>query len=150
MLSSILPAGHSHYPSVTASPTAPGVSCGIERRYDTNIGTKEHFLKTHVKLAIICSLAASVSLPALAQNSGADIFKAKCQMCHGPDGTANTPAGHAIKAASFKTPSIVQTPDAELIAIVKNGKGKMPAFAGKLTDDQIKAAVAYIRILQKS
>jgi len=26
----------------------------------------------------------------------------------------------------------------------------MPAFAGKLTDDQIKAAVAYIRVLQKS
>jgi cytochrome c6 len=107
-------------------------------------------LKTHIKLAAIFSLAVSVSLPALAQNSGADIFKVKCQMCHGPDGTANTPAGHAIKAASFKTPSIIQTPDADLIAIVKNGKGKMPAFAGKLTDDQIKAAVAYIRILQKS
>ncbi len=107
-------------------------------------------MKTHVKLAVILSLAASVSLPALAQNSGADIFKVKCQMCHGPDGTANTPAGHAIKAASFKIPSIIQTPDADLIAIVKNGKGKMPAFAGKLTDDQIKAAVAYIRILQKS
>jgi mono/diheme cytochrome c family protein len=107
-------------------------------------------LKTHVKIAVICSLAASISLPVLAQNSGADIFKAKCQMCHGPDGTANTPAGHAIKAASFKTPSIIQTSDADLIAIVKNGKGKMPAFTGKLTDDQIKAAVAFIRILQKS
>jgi mono/diheme cytochrome c family protein len=99
---------------------------------------------------VICSLVASFSLPALAQGSGADTFKVKCQMCHGADGTANTPAGHAIKAASFKTPSIIQTPDADLIAIVKNGKGKMPAFAGKLTDDQMKAAVAYIRILQKS
>jgi cytochrome c6 len=107
-------------------------------------------LKAHVKLAAICSLAASVGLPARAQNSGADIFKAKCQMCHGPDGTANTPAGRAIKAASFKTASIINTPDADLIAIVKNGKGKMPAFAGKLTDDQMKAAVAYIRTLQKS
>jgi mono/diheme cytochrome c family protein len=107
-------------------------------------------LKTHVRVAVLCSLAAAVGRPALAQNSGADLFKAKCQMCHGPDGTANTPAGHAIKAASFKTPSIIQTPDADLIAIVKNGKGKMPAFAGKLTDDQMKAAVAYIRTLQRS
>ena len=54
-----------------------------------------------------------------------------------------------LKAASFKDPAIVKTPDAELIAIVKNGKNKMPAFAGKLSDDQIKAAVAYIRTLQK-
>ena len=107
-------------------------------------------MKTHVKLAVICTLAALVSLPALAQNSAADIFRTKCQICHGPDGTANTPAGHAIKAASFKTSSIIQTPDADLIAIVKNGKGKMPAFAGKLNDDQIKAVVAYIRTLQKS
>jgi cytochrome c6 len=107
-------------------------------------------LKKNGQIAVILSLAAFVSLPVLAQNSGADIFKAKCQMCHGPDGAANTPAGHAIKAASFKTPSIVQTRDADLIAIVKNGKGKMPAFNDKLTDDQIKAAVAYIRILQKS
>ncbi len=104
----------------------------------------------YVKFAAISALAAAIALPALAQNSGADIYKAKCQMCHGPDGTANTPAGHAIKAASFKSPAVIKTPDADLIAIVKAGKGKMPAYAGKLTDDQIKAAVAYIRTLQKS
>jgi cytochrome c6 len=103
-----------------------------------------------VKLAAICTLAVAITLPALAQNSGADIFKAKCQMCHGPDGTGDTPAGRAIKAASFKSPVLVKTPDADLIAAVKNGKGKMPSYAGKLTDDQIKAAVAYIRTLQRS
>jgi len=148
-----LTAGHSRFPSVTASPATSGVSgvsWGVKRRYDTSIGTKEYFVKKLWNVAVFCGLAAVMAMPALAQNSGADIFKVKCQMCHGPDGTANTPAGHAIKAASFKTPSIVQTPDADLIAIVKNGKGKMPAFAGKLTDDQIKAAVAYIRVLQKS
>ncbi len=104
----------------------------------------------YVKLAVFSALAAATALPSLAQNSGADIYKAKCQMCHGPDGTANTPAGHAIKAASFKSPAVIKTPDADLIGIVKAGKGKMPAYAGKLTDDQIKAAVAYIRALQRS
>jgi cytochrome c6 len=107
-------------------------------------------VKKQWNIAVVCSLAAALATPALAQNSGADIFKAKCQMCHGPDGTANTPAAHALKAASFKTPAIVQTSDADLLAIIKNGKGKMPAFTGKLTDDQMKAAVAYIRVLQKS
>jgi cytochrome c6 len=43
----------------------------------------------------------------------------------------------------------VKATDASLIAITKDGKGKMPAYTGKLTDDQIKDVVAYIRTLQK-
>lgn len=107
-------------------------------------------MKTRFKLAATCGLALAMVMPVMAQNNGADIYKAKCQMCHGPDGTSNTPAGRAIKAASFKSPALVKASDADLIASVKNGKGKMPAYAGKLTDEQIKAAVAYIRTLQRS
>jgi len=62
---------------------------------------------------------------------------------------AATPAGKALKAASFKDPAIVKAQDAELIAVVKGGKNKMPSFTGKLSDDQIKATVTYIRTLQK-
>jgi len=87
--------------------------------------------------------------PAFAQSGGADTYKAKCAMCHGADGLGATPAGKAMKAASFKDPAVVKTPDATLIAIVKNGKNKMPSYAGKLTDDQITAAVGYIRTLEK-
>jgi mono/diheme cytochrome c family protein len=32
---------------------------------------------------------------------------------------------------------------------VKGGKNKMPAYSDKLTGDQIKSVVAYIRTLQK-
>ncbi len=70
-------------------------------------------------------------------------------MCHGADGTSNTPAGKAFNAASFKDPKVVKTPDATLAATVKNGKNKMPAFGTKLTDAQIKSVVAYIHTLQK-
>jgi mono/diheme cytochrome c family protein len=103
----------------------------------------------NLSCAIVFFLAASIAAPAVAQNSGADVFKSKCAPCHGADGLATTPAGKALKAASFKEPAIVKTPDAELIAIVKSGKNKMPSFKDKLTDDQIKAAVAYIRTLQR-
>jgi cytochrome c6 len=99
-------------------------------------------------VAIFC-LAASLVTPAFAQSGGADTYKAKCAMCHGADGLGATPAGKNLKAASFKDPAIVKAPDAQLIAAVKSGKNKMPAYAGKLTDNQIKAAVAYIRTLQK-
>jgi mono/diheme cytochrome c family protein len=97
----------------------------------------------------ICCLAATLAAPAFAQDAGADTYKAKCAMCHGADGLGATPAGKAMKAASFKDPALVSAPDAQLIAAIKNGKNKMPAYAGKLTDDQIKSALAYIRRLQK-
>ena len=99
-------------------------------------------------IAILC-LAASVVTPGFAQGSGADTYKAQCALCHGADGLAATPVGKAFKAASFKDPAVVKTPDAALIAIVKSGKDKMPSFSTKLTDAQIKAVVAYIRTLEK-
>ena len=101
------------------------------------------------RIAIFC-LAASVITPAFAQGSGADTYKAQCALCHGEDGLATTPVGMALKAASFKDPTVIKTPDAALIAIIKNGKdNKMPPFAAKLSDAQIKAVLAYIRTLQK-
>ena len=106
-----------------------------------------------MKLSLHCiavfGLAVSIAAPSVAQSSGGDLFKSKCAPCHGVDGMATTPAGKTLKAASFKELAIIKTPDAELIAIVKSGKNKMPSFTGKLTDDQIKAVVAYIRTLQK-
>ena len=36
-----------------------------------------------------------------------------------------------------------------LLEIAKNGKGKMPAWHDKLSEDQIKGLVAYIRTMQK-
>lgn len=94
-------------------------------------------------------LAASIVTPAFAQSGGADIYKAKCAICHGAAGLGDTPAGKAMKAASFKDPSIVKASDADLIAAVKTGKGKMPPNNGRLTDPQIKAVIGYIRTLQK-
>lgn len=100
------------------------------------------------RVVILGSIAVFVGATAYAQ-TGADVYKAKCQMCHAADGSGNTPAGKAMKAVSFNSPQVVKKSDADLIAIVKNGRGKMPAFEGKLTDAQIEAVVAYIRTLQK-
>ena len=102
-----------------------------------------------LKVAAICCLVASAVLPAFAQDSGEALYKLKCAMCHGADGTSNTPAGKVFKSASFRDPAIVKLTDAEMITVVKTGKNKMPAFGDKLSEDQIKSAVAYIRTLQK-
>ncbi len=92
---------------------------------------------------------AVITIPAVAQDAGADTFNAKCKMCHGADGLGNTPVGKMAKIVSLKDPAVISASDAELMAVVKNGKNKMPANNGKLSDDQIAAVVAYIRTLQK-
>ena len=103
-------------------------------------------MKRNIWIAVC--MATMLAGTALA-DGGADIYKAKCALCHGPDGLAGTPAGKALKAVSFKDPAVVKAKDADLIAAVTNGKNKMPAFNGKLSPADIKAAVGYIRTLAK-
>ena len=102
-----------------------------------------------IRTAAMILLAASIAAPAFAQSAGADTYKAKCAMCHGPDGTASTPMGKMMKIPSFKAPDQVKATEATYITVTKEGKGKMPAYNGKLTDAQIKEVVSYIRTLQK-
>jgi mono/diheme cytochrome c family protein len=102
-----------------------------------------------IRAAAVILLAAFIAGPAFTQAPGADTYKAKCAMCHGADGLAATPMGKNMKILSFKAPEMVKAPDAQFIASTKNGKNKMPAYNGKLTDAQIKDVVAFIRTLQK-
>jgi mono/diheme cytochrome c family protein len=94
-------------------------------------------------------MAASAMTTVHAQGPGADTYKARCAMCHATDGSGNTPAGKATKTPSFSSPEMLKMSDADFIADTKNGKGKMPAYSGKLSDMEIKDVVAFIRTLQK-
>ena len=105
-------------------------------------------MKVSLKVLGGFCLAAFMCTPAFAQG-GADTYKAKCLMCHGADGLGATPVGKSLKIVSFKDLPVVKSSNAELEAIVKNGKNKMPAFKGKLSDAQIGEVVKYIRTLQK-
>ena len=97
-----------------------------------------------VMFVIMAAFAAGASA-----QSGADTYKAKCQMCHGATGLGDTPAGKSMKAVPFKSPDLIKASDTDLIAATTNGKGKMPAYTGKLTPAQIKDVIDYIRTLQK-
>ena len=103
-------------------------------------------MKSLLKFAFLTILAACTTA-AVAQ-SAADNYKSKCAMCHAVDGSANTPAGKAMQTPPLSAPSFAKASDAELFAIIKNGKAKMPAYAGKLTDEQIKELVTFMRSLK--
>jgi cytochrome c6 len=98
------------------------------------------------RLLFVC-LAAAVCLPGIAEDPGADTFKVRCVMCHGTDGSGNTPAGKIFKAASLTDAMVITKSDDELHTVIKNGKNKMPPFKTQLTDEQIDAVIGYIRRL---
>jgi mono/diheme cytochrome c family protein len=106
-------------------------------------------MKSSLRTAVLALVSASLAVPAMAQQAGEATYKAKCAMCHGADGTGNTPIGKNMKLRSFKSPEDIEATDADLFKQTKDGVGKMQGYAGKLTDAQIQDVVTYIRTLQK-
>jgi mono/diheme cytochrome c family protein len=80
-----------------------------------------------------------------AQDAAEKNYKEKCVMCHAADGSASSPAGKASKARDFCAPEVAKQTDAEFADVIVKGRNKMPAYDKKLTDEQIKQLVAYIR-----
>jgi len=95
-------------------------------------------------LAAAVLLAGSVCFA----EDGAAIYKAKCAMCHGPTGTPSAGMAKMMGIKPVSDPAIRSISEAQVEAQVKNGKGKMKPFSGKLTDDQIKDVVTYFRTLK--
>lgn len=97
---------------------------------------------------IFFTLASFAALPTRGDDAAAT-FKAKCAGCHAADGSGDSPAGKAMKTPDLRSEEVQKMTDAQLIDATTNGKGKMPAYKGKLTDDQIKDLVAFVRTLAK-
>ncbi len=75
------------------------------------------------------------------------LYKSKCSLCHGDDGSGNSITGKQLGAKDLKSDEVQKMSDDDLATAIAKGKGKMPSFAGKLTDAQIKSLVAEIRHL---
>jgi len=102
------------------------------------------------KRMAVVGLALALAIPtiAFAEGSGADIFKAKCAMCHGADGSASTGMGKTMGLKPLSSPEVQNMSDADLTALITNGKGKMPAYKGKLSDADIAAVVKYVKTMK--
>jgi mono/diheme cytochrome c family protein len=101
--------------------------------------------RSHVALAAILSMAGIVSFA----QSGEATYKAKCQGCHGASGMADSGAGKAMKVKPVTDPDVKKMNEADMVAAVTNGMGKMQPYKGKLSDAEIKGAVEYFRTFIK-
>lgn len=109
-------------------------------------------MKTIVIITI--SLFAASAMPVRAADAKAN-WDANCAQCHGKSGAADTKMGKTLNAKDLTDPKVQAAfTDAKATqsiteGVKENGKTTMKAFGGKLTADEIKALVAYVRTLKK-
>lgn len=74
------------------------------------------------------------------QANGEEIYKASCASCHGENGEGTK------KGISFLKGHALHHPEEDFIRQVTNGESdEMPAFKDKLSQEEIKAVVKYVR-----
>jgi cytochrome c6 len=82
-------------------------------------------------------------------------WNANCASCHGKDGSGSTMMGKKLNIKDYRDAKVQAAfSDAEAERAIKegvktSGKQTMKPFAGKLSDADIKALVAYIRAFKK-
>jgi mono/diheme cytochrome c family protein len=105
-------------------------------------------MKRTLTILALTTIAATASFAADAA-AGKAAFDKSCKSCHGADGTPNPSIAKMMKVdmKDLKSPDVQAQSDADIKAIIVNGKGKMPkqtAAAGSADD-----IVAYLRTLKK-
>ena len=82
-------------------------------------------------------------------NAGKAVFEKSCAGCHGADGKGNPAMAKVLgeKGLNIASKETAKKSDAELLKAIAEGSGKMPA--SKLSKDDQKAALGYVRSLAK-
>ncbi len=106
------------------------------------------WMETTLVAAAVLAGVSFLSAPARAGDAAEATYKAKCAMCHGPDGKGETATGKTMKVRSFASEEVEKMSDADLTDAISKGKGKMPAYK-TLTPEQVKDLVGYIRAFGK-
>ena len=110
-------------------------------------------MKTIIGIVVVVAFAAA--LPVRAADAK-DNWEKNCAKCHGPDGKGDTKMGKKLEVRDLTDPKVQAAfTDAQATTSIKDGvkaegKQKMPGYADKLSDDEIKALVTYVRSLKKA
>ncbi len=91
---------------------------------------------------LVLVLAVALTAVSARADGAAAIFEKKCATCHGKDGKGQTKMAEKM---GIKDLTAVSGTAADVEKVVADGRGKMPAFKGKLSDADIKDLAAFIK-----
>ena len=100
--------------------------------------------------AVLATRARSGESLTASPRSAAELYAKNCATCHGKDGRAKTFKAKMNHARNLTDPEWQdKASDERIFNSIMNGKGKMPAFGKKLSEQEINALVPYVRALKK-
>ena len=100
-------------------------------------------------LSLFTVLGAGNVNKAAAADAGT-IYTRQCVSCHGRDGRGRTRKGRRTHARDMTNASWQDdVSDERLFNSINNGRGKMPAFRKKISENDIDALVAYVRRMRR-
>ena len=107
-----------------------------------------HTVMEAIRPTVTLVFLGALVVPGYAQDAPA-LYKTKCAACHGVDGRGETAIGKTNKMRDLSSDDVQKQSNADLTAIITNGKSKMPAYAKSLKPDEVKSLIAYIRSFAK-
>jgi cytochrome c6 len=106
-------------------------------------------MKIKTKAALLLAPIILCAGTAFAADAAAN-WSQHCASCHGKDGGGATTMGKKLGVKDYRDAKVQgEFTDAQAAQLIKDGKDKMKPFKGKLSDEEIKALVAYVRSLKK-
>ncbi len=99
-------------------------------------------------LTVVAMLFLALPGMAAAATAGATTFQSTCAMCHGNDG-GGSDVGKSLHVPDLRSAKVQSHSNAELARFISDGNGAMPAFKGRLSNQQILNEVHYIRSLAR-
>lgn len=83
---------------------------------------------------------------------GKAVYEKSCVLCHGPQGRGDGPVGKTVTppAADFTSAASKKKTDAELLAVIENGRPltAMVGWKGQLSEAEIQDVLAYVKSLR--
>jgi mono/diheme cytochrome c family protein len=100
--------------------------------------------------ALLALVLVGTNVLAADAQPGKAVYDKHCASCHGNDGKGNPAIAKALgeKGLNLTSKEATQKSDEQLMKVVAEGEGKMPAFKS-LSQDEQKQVVTYIRSLGK-